>query len=355
MTNLLAIRNAHPRDANIRFQEEGHKYTILTDLNSQYTSVTTWNHSHFPHFDADAVIASMMKGKNWNSSNKYWGLTASQIKKQWADNGKEVAGLGTQMHYEIECFMGGQSPPQTPIDPNLLPLKLGGETPPQTPNDSSTPLDPNSLPLKLGGETPPQTPLDPNSLPLKLGGETPPQTPLDPNSLPLKYTHRDLLDYYKGQSPEGNEWGFKGGVSPPNFVSFLQDYPHLVPYRTEWLIYDDTVKMSGSIDMVYENLDDGTLSIYDWKRCKSIDKTNGWNKFAITECISHLPDSNFWHYALQLNTYKTILERNYGKRVSDMYLVRLHPDSTTYQLLKVPVLENEMNDLFELKRSFLSA
>ena len=334
MTNLLAVRNAHPRDANIRFQEEGHKYTILTDLNSQYTSVTTWNHSHFSHFDADAVIASMMKGKNWNETNKYWGLTASQIKKQWADNGKEVAGLGTQMHYEIECYLGGQS------IASLVP---------QTPNDSSG----DSIASLV------------------------PQTPLDPNLLPLKYTHRDLLDYYSGQSIGSNgvigghksPLGVIGGhksplgvigtseamVSPPtNFAMFLQDYPHLVPYRTEWLIYDDNVKMSGSIDMVYENVEDGTLSIYDWKRCKSIDKTNGWNKFAITECISHLPDSNFWHYSLQLNTYKTILERNYGKRVTDMYLVRLHPDSSTYQLLKVPVLENEMNDLFELKKSFLS-
>jgi hypothetical protein len=290
--------------------------------------VTTWNHSHFPHFDADAVIASMMKGKNWNSSNKYWGLTAEQIKKQWADNGKEVAGLGTQMHYEIECYLGGLS------IASLVPLD------PQTPKG-----DLASLRLS------PQTPLDPNSLPLKLGGLTP---PLDPHSLPLKYTHRDLLDYYSSLSNFGSK-GVIGGGTPPNFESFLQDYPHLVPYRTEWLIYDDTVKMSGSIDMVYENVEDGTLSIYDWKRCKSIDKTNGWNKFAITECISHLPDSNFWHYSLQLNTYKTILERNYGKRVADMYLVRLHPDSSTYQLLKVPVLENEMNDLFELKKSFLSA
>ena len=320
MTNLLAIRNAHPRDANIRFQEDGHKYTILTDLNSQYTSVTTWNHSHFPHFDADAVIASMMKGKNWNESNKYWGLTAEQIKKQWADNGKEVAGLGTQMHYEIECYLGGGVPIASLV--------------PQTPNDSSgdTILNPNSLPPDRFA------------------------CPSDPNSLPLKYTHRDLLDYYFGQSI-----GSKGvigtseaiGTPPTHFMSFLQDYPHLVPYRTEWLIYDDQVKMSGSIDMVYENVKDGTLSIYDWKRCKSIDKTNGWNKFAITECISHLPDSNFWHYSLQLNTYKTILERNYGKRVTDMYLVRLHPDSSTYQLLKVPGLENEMNDLFELKKERL--
>lgn len=287
MTNLLTIRNAHPRDANIRFQEEGHKYTILTDLNSQYTSVTTWNHSHFAKFDSDAVIASMMKGKNWNPINKYWGLTADQIKKQWADNGKEVAGAGTQMHYQIECLLGGV---------------------------------------------------------------------INPNSLPLKYTHRDLLDYYFGgnQDVVPPNLGVEGRLCPPHFMQFMQDFPDLVPYRTEWLIYDKEVKLSGSIDMVYENQEDGTLSIYDWKRCKSIDKTNGWNKFAITECISHLPDSNFWHYALQLNTYKTILERNYGRRVADMYLVRLHPDSSTYQLLKVPVLENEMNDLFELKKLSVS-
>jgi len=101
--------------------------------------------------------------------------------------------------------------------------------------------------------------------------------------------------------------------------------------------------------MVYEN-DDGTLMIYDWKRSKGIDKTNGWNKTATTECISHLPDSNFWHYALQLNTYKTIIERNYGKRVSHLFLVRLHPDNfkQTYEVIKVPVLEDEMTELFNL-------
>ena len=80
----LSSRNAHSRDANIQFQEEGHKYTILTDLASKYTSCTTWNHTHFAPFDADAIITSIMKGKNWNPSNKYWGLTADQIKHQEA-------------------------------------------------------------------------------------------------------------------------------------------------------------------------------------------------------------------------------------------------------------------------------
>ena len=250
-TTTLSIRNAHERDANIRFQEEGHKYTILTDPDSKYTSCTTWNHTHFAPFDSDAIIASIMSGKNWNPSNKYWGQTADQIKRQWASSGTAAATAGTKMHYEIECFINGSS---------------------------------SQIPL-----------------------------------LPNKYTHQDLLNLYQEtQQERGVEWDF--------FLQFVRDTPHLVPYRTEWLIYDEQVKISGSIDMVYENQEDGTLAIYDWKRCKAIAK-NGFNKWATTECISHLPDSNFWHYALQLNTYKTILERNYGRQVSGMYLVRLHPDN----------------------------
>ena len=62
LQNVLSTRNAHPRDSNIQFYEEGHKYVILTEPDVKYTSVTTWNHYHFPHFDADAIIGNMMKG-----------------------------------------------------------------------------------------------------------------------------------------------------------------------------------------------------------------------------------------------------------------------------------------------------
>ena len=105
MNNVLAIRNQHARDKNILFAEEGHKYTITSDPGSQYTSVTTCVHSHFPKFDSDAILKSMMKGKNWKEGHKYWGLTAEQIKQQWADNGAAASQAGTDLHYRIECFM----------------------------------------------------------------------------------------------------------------------------------------------------------------------------------------------------------------------------------------------------------
>ena len=116
-------------------------------------------------------------------------------------------------------------------------------------------------------------------------------------------------------------------------------FPNFVPYRTEWTIYDTELKIAGSIDMIYKN-SDGTLMIYDWKRCKDITKNNTFNKYAITPCLDTVPDTNFWHYSLQLNIYKYILEKNYGVKVSQLYLVQLHPVSKNYHLMKVPDLTN---------------
>jgi ATP-dependent exoDNAse (exonuclease V) beta subunit len=131
------------------------------------------------------------------------------------------------------------------------------------------------------------------------------------------------------------------------FINFIRDTPYLKPFRTEWVIYQEDVKISGSIDMVYEN-PDGTLSIYDWKRSKNITRINNFNKFALPPEICHLPDSNFWHYALQLNTYKAIIEQKYGKKIRDLFLVRLHPDADeqNYELIKLPDLFIEIEDLF---------
>ena len=145
----------------------------------------------------------------------------------------------------------------------------------------------------------------------------------------------------------------------PEFRYFLQFYrdheTKLRPYRTEWTVFDESVRISGSIDMVFENLGptgspDGTLSIYDWKRCKEIKKVPfGAQDYSHNPLIAHIPDTNYWHYSLQLNTYKAILERCYGKRVTDLFLVCLHPDNKngSYQCIRVADLQAEVAALFK--------
>ena len=90
--DYLAKKNAHERDSHITFDEGPHIYTI--DGDSGFTSVTTWNHSHFEHFDADAIIANMMRSPNWQLGHKYYGMTPDEIKASWDKNRDEAAAAG---------------------------------------------------------------------------------------------------------------------------------------------------------------------------------------------------------------------------------------------------------------------
>jgi len=287
----LARKNPHERDANITFEPIAHKYTICGTIcggHHSYISVTTWLHSHFEPFDADAIIARMMTSSKWSAS-PYYGKTCEEIKMGWEKNRDEAASAGTKLHYEIEMFHNGAI---------ALAVADQGAVPPAI--ISST---------KITGGT----------------------APLPATASAIAYAY---------------------------FMNYVTTHAaHFVPYRTEWMVYDEEVRIAGSIDMVYEDpVGDGSLMIYDWKRTKEIKKTDGFNKFATTECINHLPDTNFWHYALQLNIYKAIVERNYGKKVTTLMLVCLHPDNKNkdYLLFKVPDLQEEVRDLFELRKKQIS-
>lgn len=161
-------------------------------------------------------------------------------------------------------------------------------------------------------------------------------------NLPINYSHKELYEFYNLNKNQYNhdsiEWKY--------FINFVKETPHLKPYRTEWCVFNENIKIAGSIDMIYEN-DDGSLSIYDWKRCKTISRVNNFNKFANSEIIPHLHDTNYWHYALQLNIYKYIIETKYNKIVKDLCIVKLHPDNQSgdYELIPLPILNIEIYDL----------
>jgi ATP-dependent exoDNAse (exonuclease V) beta subunit len=253
---MLAAINSHPRDSSIIFDEKPHIYTVLTDQESKYTSVTTFIHQFFAQFDADLIISKMMKSVQWPQS-KYFGQSSDQIKELWENNRVSAATAGTNMHKSIECFYNSTQ------------------------------------------------------------------------------TLEDFVDLPDMQ----------------HFISFYEEYGvNLKPYRSEWMIFDEELKLAGSIDFLTEN-DDGSLDIYDWKRSKEIKKVNPWQSGLYP--INHIPDTNYWHYSIQLNLYKALLEKNYDKKVRDLYLVVLHPDNPKYILISVPDLSTEINSLFEYHRNSL--
>jgi ATP-dependent exoDNAse (exonuclease V) beta subunit len=254
---FLALKNPHLRDARISFEEGPHIYTI-DDVRGSYTSVTTWNHSHFQGFNAEKIAAGILKKDEWKNdpTYKYYQMPAEEIIKSWKDNGSSASGKGTTLHANIENFYNNE--------------------------------------------------------------------PVKDDSVEYQY-----------------------------FEAFQKDHNHLIPYRTEWMVFHEELKLCGSIDMIFQDPNSDGLYIYDWKRVKDMEYDTKYNKYAITECIQHLPDTNFHHYSLQLNLYKMILEAKYGKKVLGLALVALHPDNAykTYEKHDVPILTKEVADLIELRKS----
>ncbi len=154
------------------------------------------------------------------------------------------------------------------------------------------------------------------------------------------------------------EWGDRPGEAATEgdwamFRQYVADLPDMRPYRTEWLVFDDELKISGSIDMVYQNAD-GSLSIYDWKRVGGLTKeADNWPKYSKNPELSTLLDNKWWHYALQLNIYRYLLQKNYGVTVRDLTLVQIHPTEESYVLHPLPIMDEEIGILVKQRQAAL--
>jgi len=124
--------------------------------------------------------------------------------------------------------------------------------------------------------------------------------------------------------------------------------PDLEPYRLAWFVWDSDLKLAGAIDCVFRRKSDGAFFIYDWKRSKDIKMENKYENGLGP--LSHIPSSNYWHYTVQLNLYRWILEKHYGLTIAGMYLIVLHPDNKTYRRYPLNRLDEEIEDILEARR-----
>jgi serine/threonine protein kinase len=142
---------------------------------------------------------------------------------------------------------------------------------------------------------------------------------------------------YKGQYVKINE-----NISIEKELKYFQNFMRenqVHPYRTEWRICDEDREIAGTIDLLCKNGDD--FEIYDWKRSrKALPDETIWAYGK--DGLEHIPDISFYHYALQQNLYKYILEKNYGIHVSKMHIVIFHPIYDGYKLYDIPNMSKEV-------------
>lgn len=115
--------------------------------------------------------------------------------------------------------------------------------------------------------------------------------------------------------------------------------------KTELKVYDETLGLAGTIDLVITN-NDGTVTLVDWKTSKTIHK-KAYNKEIAKEPIEHLEDTNYNKYSLQLSTYAYMLEHKYKTPVKDLIMVHLLEDN--FVEYKLPYLKEEVKKMLEVK------
>lgn len=90
-------------------------------------------------------------------------------------------------------------------------------------------------------------------------------------------------------------------------VKRIKNDKYVIKLEPEKIIFSPSLNLAGSVDLLV-SYESGDYIIYDWKNIKGISAVSFNGKCGILDATHGIPDSNYWHYALQLQIYEIILK-----------------------------------------------
>lgn len=162
------------------------------------------------------------------------------------------------------------------------------------------------------------------------------------------YLHEQIEKYYLGEQYDSVE-------EFQLFEQFIFEHPGIMPYRSEWRVFDEEYQIAGTIDLISKN--ENNYDIYDWKRSKKVVNVlsgepidfDRWGRVGLGQ-LRDIDDTSYNRYCLQQSTYRYILEKNYGLNVRCMFIVILHPDNEKYYKVKVPYQKDRIEYILKALR-----
>lgn len=128
------------------------------------------------------------------------------------------------------------------------------------------------------------------------------------------------------------------GIIEPNELikKLLEDYELI---DTEVILFDE--KFAGQCDVLMYDKKKKGIILLDFKTNKKpITKENPYNKFMLGPYLD-LPDTPYGHYTVQLNMYRTLLEK-WGLKIKDMNLIQVSSEGYNFiPIQKITIKEVE--------------
>lgn len=114
------------------------------------------------------------------------------------------------------------------------------------------------------------------------------------------------------------------------------------PIGIEKIVFNDCI--AGTMDVLFKHrYDEKRYMIGDWKTNEKIEQNNKYNEFGLFQ-IKHIPNINYYHYALQLSLYRTILlEEGYIEKGSNIELRLYHIKPFAVIPYDMPYLKKEID------------
>ena len=341
LDQVLAERHAHPRDARVRFFDETHHYEI--DGEKYDISVSGVWGQYFDHFDADASIQRNLEKWRRNQRGKYFELI------RYIDFSRSTA-----------------TPQPVPAGQPLSALRARRADPKR--NDQllryidlvqghTDDLAKEAALRAFESYRGPQLSHDPThvSAEIKTMWESYGAQQASLGTV----MHREFELYMNRLARDGHAQALQelsAGPESEQFQAWIDAWPRArgwKPYRTEWSIFVEDVRVAGQIDSIWQRAD-GRFVIVDWKRCKERlgPHQKHWGRFGKGPC-RRIPDTSFGHYTIQQNMYAYMLKVKYDFEIAEIYLGQIHRNQEAFNMVQVPRREDIITQIFAERRALL--
>lgn len=184
-------------------------------------------------------------------------------------------------------------------------------------------------------------------------------------------SQEEVLGEWKATAKVATDHGTEVHLAMENYQNsalILPEHEHLRPailavnalYKDyhavyqEKTLYDEEYEIAGTADTICATTKhkNSILSLTDFKTSKSIYFESKYKKYLLGK-FSHIQDSNFYDYNLQISCYSLMLQKLTGRNIGTLRIIHIPKENPlAFKEIYCPYLKNDAQLLFDVYKEY---